>query len=158
MKLLLTDNATTLTSLSVAALHRHGRMFSPSQAGRTVCHRDDRGEPHTIRQGRLETHSWDCHRASVTGTTETMHRAIQSRVWFPSTVTRALTITSLPRTKNWMLNGPEMANAFAIFFVAAFTYKKQYVCGYYIWNKILRSSHTSINDLTCISLNPISLL
>lgn len=116
------------------------------------------GEPHTIRQGRLETHSWDCHRASVPGTTGTVHQAIQSRVWFPPTVMRALTSTSLPRTKNWMLNGPEMAKAFAIFFVAAFTYKKQYVCGYYIRNKILQNSPTSINYLTCIPLNTISLL
>lgn len=157
-KLLLTDNASRPTSLSVAAPHRQGRMLSPSQAGGAVCHRDGTGEPHTTRQGRLETHSWDCHTASVPGTTGTTHQAIQSRVWFPPTIMRALTSTSLPRTKNWMLNGPEMAKAFAIFFVAAFTYKKQYVCCYYIWNKILQNSPTSINHLMCIPLNPISLL
>lgn len=81
------------------------------------------GELHVVRQVRLETHS--CHRVPMAGTTGTTHLTTQSRAWLPPAVTRALTSTLLPRTKNWMLNGPEMAKAFAIFFVAAFTYNNK---------------------------------
>lgn len=81
------------------------------------------GGPHTVRQGRLERHCCYCHRVFTAGTAGAMHLTTQSRAWIPPTIKRVLTNTSLPRTKNWMLNGPVMAKAFAIFFVAAFTYK-----------------------------------